>query len=216
MEAAVVNLVPRGEKAIVLESGKFAERWRILCETFGIRVVRYELPWGAAFEPARVAALLREHPDAKAVFATLMETSTGVGHDIKGIGEAVKQNGNALFIVDGISGVGAMECRTDDWGIDVLAVGSQKALMAPPGLSFLAVSPAAWKQIEANRQRPAFYFDLLAYRNALITSDTPFTPPISLIFALAESLKILRAEEWTLSGRKLGYLRPPFGRGSRL
>ena len=88
MEAAVVNLVPCGGKAIVLESGKFAERWRILCETFGINVIRYELPWGEAFEPARVAALLREHPDAAAVFATLLETSTGVGHDIEGIGRA--------------------------------------------------------------------------------------------------------------------------------
>ena len=194
MEAAVVNLVPRGGKAIVLESGKFAERWRILCETFGIDVVRYELPWGEAFEPARVAALLREHPDTAAVFATLMETSTGVGHDIEGIGRAVKENSKALFVVDGISGVGAMECRTDAWGIDVLAVGSQKALMTPPGLAFLAVSPAAWKQIEANPARPAFYFDLLAYRKALATSDTPYTPAIPLILALAESLKILRGE----------------------
>lgn len=194
MEAAVVNLVPRGGKALVLESGKFAERWRILCETFGIGVVRYELPWGEAFQPEQVAALLREHPDISAVFSTLMETSTGVGHDIEGIGRAVKENSNALFVVDGISGVGAMECRTDAWGIDALVVGSQKALMTPPGLAFLAVSPAAWKQIEANTGRPAFYFDLLAYRKALATSDTPYTPSIPLIVALAESLKILRVE----------------------
>jgi serine---pyruvate transaminase len=193
MEAAVVNLVPRGSKAIVLESGKFAERWRILCETFCIEAVRYELPWGEAFEPARVAALLREHPDAVAVFATLMETSTGVGHDIEGIGRAVKENGNALFVVDGISGVGAMECRTDAWGIDVLAVGSQKALMTPPGLAFLAVSPAAWRQIEANPRRPAFYFDLPAYRKAMSNGDTPYTPAIPLVLALAESLKTIRA-----------------------
>jgi serine---pyruvate transaminase len=90
--------------------------------------------------------------------------------------------------------VGAMECRTDAWGIDVLAVGSQKALMTPPGLAFLAVSQAAWMQIEANPQRPAFYFDLLAYRKALETSDTPYTPSIPLVIALAESLKILCAE----------------------
>jgi serine---pyruvate transaminase len=194
MEAAVVNLVPRGGKAIVLESGKFAERWRILCEAFGIQAVRYEVPWGEAFEPARVASLLREHPDTLAVFSTLMETSTGVGHDIEGIGRAVKENSEALFVVDGISGVGAMECRTDAWAIDVLVVGSQKALMTPPGLAFLAVSQAAWKQIDANPQRPAFYFDLLAYRKALATSDTPYTPSIPLIIALAESLKLMRAE----------------------
>jgi aspartate aminotransferase-like enzyme len=195
MEAAVVNLVPRGGKVIVLESGKFAERWRILCEAFGIQVVKYEIPWGKAFEPARVAELLGEHPDTAAVFSTLLETSTGVGHDIEGIAGVVKEKSKALFVVDGISGAGAMECRTDAWGIDVLAVGSQKALMTPPGLAFLAVSPAAWQQIEANPTRPAFYFDLLAYRKALATGDTPYTPATPLILALAESLKILRAEE---------------------
>ena len=193
MEAAVVNCVPRGGTAIVLESGKFAERWRKMCETFGINVVRYEVPWGEAFDPAEVARLLDKNPDAAAVFATLLETSTGVGHDIEAIGRAVRPTG-ALFVVDGISGVGVMECRTDDWGIDVLAVGAQKALMTPPGLAFLAVSPAAWRQIEANQHRPAFYFDLLAYRKALEDSDTPYTPAIPLVRALAESLRLIRAE----------------------
>lgn len=193
MEAAVVNCVPRGRKAIVLESGKFAERWREMCERFGIEVIRYEVPWGEAFEPAEVARLLAENPDAAAVFSTLLETSTGVGHDIEGIGRVVRPS-NALFVVDGISGVGVMECRTDEWGIDVLAVGAQKALMTPPGLAFLAVSPAAWRQIEANPNRPAFYFDLLAYRKALAASDTPYTPAIPLVRALAESLRLIRAE----------------------
>ncbi len=191
MEAAVVNCVPRGGKAIVLESGKFAERWRILCETFGIEVIRYEVPWGEVFDPAEVARLLEKHPDAAAVFATLLETSTGVGHDIESLGRVVGPS-KALFVVDGISGVGVMPCRTDAWGIDVLVVGSQKALMTPPGLAFLAVSPAAWRQIESIR-RPAFYFDLLAYRKALGQSDTPYTPAISLVRALAESLRAIRA-----------------------
>jgi serine---pyruvate transaminase len=191
MEAAVVNLVPQGGKAIVLDSGKFAERWRKMCEVFGINVVRYEVPWGAPFDADRVAALLREHPDAVAVFGTLLETSTGVGHDIEAIGRAVGPT-KALLVVDGISGVGAVECRTDAWGIDVLVVGSQKALMTPPGLAFLAVSPAAWRQIESIR-RPAFYFDLLAYRKSLGESDTPYTPAIPLVKALAESLRTLRA-----------------------
>jgi serine---pyruvate transaminase len=191
MEAAVVNLVPRGGKAIVLDSGKFAERWRKICETFGIEVVRYEVPWGEAFEPAEVARLLEQHPDTAAVFATLLETSTGVGHNIEAIGRAVRAS-KALFVVDGISGVGAMECRTDAWGIDVLAVGSQKALMTPPGLAFLTVSQAAWRQIESI-DRPAFYFDLLAYRKALQDCDTPYTPAIPLVRALAESLRAIRA-----------------------
>ncbi len=192
MEAAVVNLVPQGGKAIVLESGKFAERWRKIAEVFGIEVIRYDVAWGEAFEAETVARLLREHPDAVAVFGTLMETSTGVGHDIEAIGRVVADS-QALFVVDGISGAGAMECRTDAWGIDVLVVGSQKALMTPPGLAFMTVSPAAWRQIESIR-RPAFYFDLLAYRKALADSDTPYTPAISLVKALAESLRVIRAD----------------------
>ncbi len=192
MEAAVVNLVPRGGKAIVLESGKFAERWRKICEVFGIEVVKYEVPWGAAFEAGEVARLLEQHPDTVAVFATLLETSTGVGHDIQSIGRVVGPS-KALLVVDGISGVGAEECRTDAWGIDVLVAGSQKALMTPPGLALVAVSPAAWKQIESI-DRPAFYFDLLAYRKALKDSDTPYTPAIPLVKALSESLRVIRAE----------------------
>jgi serine---pyruvate transaminase len=191
MEAAVVNLVPQGGKAIVLESGKFAERWRKIAEAFGIQVVRYEVPWGETFEPEKVAQLLQKNPDAVAVFGTLLETSTGVGHDIEAIGRVVGPS-QALFVVDGISGVGAMECRSDAWGIDVLVVGSQKALMTPPGLAFLTVSQAAWRQIESIR-RPAFYFDLLAYRKALGDSDTPYTPAIPLVKALAESLRAIQA-----------------------
>ncbi len=202
MEAAVVNLVPRasplpkGEgggrgKALVLESGKFSERWRLIAERFGIDVVRYELPWGEAFEAAEVDRLLKQHPDIVAVFSTLQETSTGVGHDIEAIGRVVRKS-PALLVVDGISGVGAMECRTDAWGIDVLVVGAQKAMMTPPGLAFLAVSPPAWKQIESI-ERPAFYFDLLAYRKAAQAGETPYTPAIPLIEAIHESLRQIRS-----------------------
>jgi len=192
MEAAVANVVPRGGKAIVLESGKFSERWRKICEAFGIQVVRHAVPWGRPFEAANVARLLGQHPDAVAVYATLQETSTGVGHDIAAIGQAVAPS-EALFVVDGISGVGVVQCRTDAWGIDVLVVGAQKGLMTPPGLAFLAVSPAAWNRIESF-ERPVFYFDLLSYRKGLATGETPFTPAIPLVVALAESLRAIRAE----------------------
>ena len=151
MEAAVVNLVPRGGKAIVLESGKFSERWRLIAEKFGIEVVRHEVPWGDAFKPGDVARLLSQHPDAVAVYTTLSESSTGVGHDIEAIGRVVAPT-PALLVVDAISGAGAMPCRTDAWGIDVLVVGSQKALMGPPGLALLAVSP---RGLEADRVDPA-------------------------------------------------------------
>lgn len=193
MEAAVANVVPRGAKAIVLESGKFSERWRLIAERFGVQVVSYAVPWGETFEPSRVAELLALHPDAVAVYTTLSESSTGVGHDIEGIGRVVGPS-PALLVVDAISGAGAMECRTDAWGIDVMVVGSQKALMGPPGLAFLAVSPAAWKQIESVKDRPAYYFDLLAYRQALCAGETPFTPAISLLVGLAECIRQIRAE----------------------
>ena len=193
MEAAVVNTIPRGGKAIVLEAGRFAQRWTAIAQAFGIEVVRHEVPWGKAVDPGDVQRLLDEHPDAVAVCTTLQETSTGVVHDIEAIGRIVAQT-PALLLVDGISGGGVIECRTDDWNIDVLVVGSQKALMLPPGLAFVAVSPKAWQQIERIEPQ-AFYFDLRAYRKkALDGPDTPFTPAHTLIAALAENLKQIRAE----------------------
>ncbi len=192
MEAAVASVVPRGGKAIVLESGKFSERWRLICEAFGISVARHEIPWGEAFSPEDVARLLAQHPDAVAVYTTLSESSTGVAHDIEGIGRVVSAT-PALLVVDAISGAGAIQCRTDAWGIDLLVVGAQKALMGPPGLSFVTVSPKAWSKIETI-DRQAFYFDLTAYRKALAESDTPYTPAIPLVAALAQSLREIRAE----------------------
>lgn len=193
MEACVVNAVPAGGKALVLYSGKFAERWADLCTRFGITPILYEVPWGKPFEAARVAELLRNEPEIQAVYATLSETSTGVGHRIREIGAEVART-DALFVVDGISGVGGMECRTDAWGIDLLAVGSQKGLMTPPGLAFVAVSGKAWRKMDAQKTPPpAFYLDLQAYRKTAKTADTPYTPSRGLMEALAESLRILRA-----------------------
>ena len=198
MEAAVVNLVPRGGKAVVLESGVFSRRWADICTRYGIQVVRHAVPWGQAIEAYDVARVLAEHSDAVAVFGTLMESSTGVGHDVRAIGEVVART-SALWVVDAISGAGAMRCLTDQWHVDVLVVGSQKALMAPPGLAVLSVSPAAWKQME--RVEPqAFYFDLKLHRKKILGGkpgdgpDTPWTPANTLIVGLAESLKQIRAE----------------------
>jgi aspartate aminotransferase-like enzyme len=194
MEAAVVNLVPRGGKAIVLESGVFSRRWAAICKRFGVEVVNVAVPWGEAINPADVGKALAEHPDAVAVFGTLMESSTGVGHDVAGIGRVVAST-NAVFVVDGISGAGAMRCLTDAWSIDVLVVGSQKALMIPPGLAMLAVSQKAWMQMD--RVEPqAFYFDLKLHRAKLhgAAPDTPWTPAHTLIAGLAESLKLIEDE----------------------
>jgi aspartate aminotransferase-like enzyme len=193
MESAVVNLVPRGGKAIVLEAGAFAQRWSNICEAFGIEVVRHPVTWGEATDPHDVARLLKQHPDAVAVFGTLMESSTGVGHDVQAIARIVAPT-SALYVVDAISGAGVMECRTEAWGIDALVVGSQKALMLPPGLAFLALSKAAVEQI--NKVKPqAYYFDLRQYLKKVKDGpDTPWTPAHTMIAALAENLKQIRAE----------------------
>jgi aspartate aminotransferase-like enzyme len=190
MEAAVVNTLRPGATALVLEAGRFAQRWSEICRAHGAEVVTLDLPWGQAVEPEAVAAKLRETPNVEVVFGTLCETSTGAAHDVEGIAAVVRES-DALFAVDGISGAGAVECRTEAWGIDLLVTGSQKALMLPPGLAFAALSDAAWARIEQVAPR-AYYFDLRRYREKLSIPDTPFTPAHTLIRALAVALRQIR------------------------
>jgi aspartate aminotransferase-like enzyme len=192
MEAAVSSTLAAGEKAILLTAGRWGERWRGVLKAFGINVVAVEVSYGKAVSPEMLADALGKNPDAKAVLSTLSETSTGVGHDLEAFGKIVSKS-DALLIVDGISGLGAMECRTDAWGVDVMVTGSQKALMMPPGLAFVSVSEKAWKKIDATPVR-SFYFDLRRYRKSLAESDTPFTPANTLIKAQRASLKRIRAE----------------------
>ncbi|MDR1959545.1 MAG: alanine--glyoxylate aminotransferase family protein [Planctomycetaceae bacterium] len=192
MEASVTNFLSPGEKALVLASGKFSERWRDICSVYKIEPILYEVPWGERFNPAEVSHYLMQYPDIKAVFGTLCETSTGVGHDIKGIARMIAET-DALFIVDGISAVGAVECRMDRWGIDILAVGAQKALMGLPGLAILGISEKAWQKSEKTK-RQAFYFDLSKYRDCGRQSTTPFTPPKSLMESLALNVDALLKE----------------------
>ena len=192
MEAAAVNTVPRGGKALVLNAGHFAARWGSICKAFGIEAVMLDTEWGQPVDPAQVAEALRQHPETDCVMGTLSETSTGTGHPVEAIGKIVAET-PAVFAVDGISGVGAMECQTDAWGIDILCVGSQKALMLPPGLAFVAVSPKAWAKIDAF-DAPCFYFSLKAARAKMKEFDTPYTPAHTLILALRASLARIRAE----------------------
>ncbi len=193
MEAAVANTLPPGSKAICLISGRWGERWRNLCKAFGVEAVQVTVPYGQAIQPEQLQQALADHPDALAVFATLSETATGVVNDIAAFGKLVGPT-NKLFIVDTISGLGVVECQTDTWQIDINVTGSQKALMLPPGLAFLAVSDKGWKAIEGNTARRVFYFDLLKYRASLKDNDTPYTPAHTLIRALRVSLKKIRAE----------------------
>jgi aspartate aminotransferase-like enzyme len=193
MEAAVANTLAAGEKAILCSAGRWGERWRGILKAFGVNIVAVEVPYGKAVTPEMLANVLGDNPDTKAVFATLSETSTGVGHDLEAFGRQIAKT-DALFIVDGISGLGAMECRVDAWKIDVCVTGSQKALMLPPGLAFVSVSEKGWKKIDAVPPR-GFYLDLRRYRKALAEGpDTPVTPANTLIRAQRASLKRIRAE----------------------
>ncbi len=192
MEAAVVNAVPPGGKALILNAGHFAARWGDICKPYRINAVMLDTEWGQPVDPARVAEALKRHPDTVCVFGTLSETSTGTGHPVEAIGKVIAQT-PALFAVDGISGVGAMECRTDAWGIDLLCVGSQKALMIPPGLAFIAVSEKAWALIDSFTAT-TFYFNLKAARKKGKEFDTPFTPAHTLILALKASLRRIKEE----------------------
>jgi aspartate aminotransferase-like enzyme len=192
MEAAVVNAVPPGGKALVLSAGYFGARWSNICKAFGIQAIVLETEWGQPVDPDQVALALEQHPDTVAVLGTLSETSTGTGHPVEAIGRIVAGT-PALFAVDGISGIGAMECRTDLWGIDLLCVGSQKALMLPPGLAFVSVSPKAWAKIDTFDSH-SYYFNLKAARKKIKESDTPYTPAHTLILALRAALKRIKEE----------------------
>jgi aspartate aminotransferase-like enzyme len=192
MEAAVVNLLSPGDSALCIQGGKFGERWTELCKAYGINAEVLDVPWGQAVSPEEVSRRLKADPKIKAVFATLCETSTGVVNDIKALGELLKP-APAVLVVDAISGLGAIDLNTDAWGCDVVVSGSQKGLMLPPGLGFISVSPKAWKLVEACKT-PRYYFDLKAAKKAWESTDTAFTPAITLIIALIEALKMIKQD----------------------
>lgn len=193
LEAALVNCLPPGSKAICLIAGRFGERWRSLCQAFGVKAVSVSVPYGESVQPEQLAQALRAHPDALAVCCTLSETSTGAAHDIAAFGRLTAAT-PAVLLVDAISGLGAMEYRGDAWQVDICVSGSQKALMLPPGLAFVSVSDKAWKLIERNPNPRSFYFDLRKARAKLAEGTTPFTPAHTLIQALRRSLQRIRAE----------------------
>jgi len=192
MEAAVANLLSPGELAITVEGGKFGERWTEICKSYAIIPEIIPAEWGKAVDPQEIAKRLKANPKIKAVFTTLCETSTGVTNDIQAIGQVVRDT-DSVLVVDAISGLGAIELKTDDWGVDVVVSGSQKGLMLPPGLGFISVSSKAWAKVDDSKC-PKYYFDLKKAKKAYDKTDTPFTPAISLIIALGESLKIIKAD----------------------
>ncbi|MBP2080052.1 pyridoxal-phosphate-dependent aminotransferase family protein [Oceanobacillus polygoni] len=193
LETAVVNTVKPGDEVLVIVTGAFGDRFVKICEAYGVTVQRYDVEWGAAFDPAYIKAYLQDHPTIKAVFATYCETSTGILNPIQELCKAVHEQSNALVIVDGVSCVGGVETEVDAWGIDLLVTGSQKAMMLPAGLTFITVSEKAWKVIENNEQA-RFYLDLRKYRKSLSEDSTPFTPALSLLFGLDQVLNLFEEE----------------------
>ncbi len=190
MEASVCNLLSPGDKAITVEGGKFGERWTELCKAYAIQPHVIQVKWGLAVTPAQIQQALNADKDIKAVFVTLSETSTCVTTDIKAIAEVVKKT-NAVLVVDAISGLGVVDIQMDNWGVDVIVSGSQKGLMLPPGLAFIAMSSKAMDLV-GKSTCPKYYFSLKAAKKAAEKTDTPYTPAVGIIIALATSLKMIR------------------------
>jgi len=189
-EAAIVGCCPPGHKALVLLNGKFAERWGKVCDAFGIEHTKLAIEWGYGAKAADVVKAMDADRKLDTVICVHSETSTTALTDIEGIGRVTRDRG-AIFIVDGITAVGAIPAKMDDWGVDAYITGSQKALMLPPGLGFVAVSDRAWERIESGKT-PTLYNDLKAYRKSLKEWDVPYTPAVSLVRGLLVVLKAIK------------------------
>lgn len=193
LETAAVNVASAGDEVLVLVSGSFGDRFAKICETYEMKTHRIEVDWGENIVVDDVAEFLKENKNIKAVFMTQCETSTGILNPVEEISKAIQDNSDALIVVDGVSCVGGVVTEMDAWGVDVFVTGSQKAMMLPAGLTFIAVSDKAWKAIDDNKE-PRFYLDLRRYRDNLDKDTTPFTPALSLIFGLEQALNLLNEE----------------------
>ncbi|NTU90125.1 MAG: alanine--glyoxylate aminotransferase family protein [Actinobacteria bacterium] len=193
MESSIANCFCAGDKVIVCTNGKFGQRMTQICTVYGLDIIELSYGWQTCVSPQDVALALEENPDARGVIVTQSETSSGVLNDCEAIGKIVRDYPDCVLIVDSITGIGAVDCKTDEWGLDVVMTGSQKGLMLPPGLAACTVSPKAWKAYERSTL-PKFYFDWKKYKKNLENHTTPFTPAVSLMIGLAESLKLMREE----------------------
>lgn len=193
LEAAAVNILSPADEVVVVVTGAFGDRFASICERFGALTHRLDVAWGQACTKETLADFLQQYPHTKAVFATYCETSTAVLNPVQPLAEAVRENGDALFVVDGVSCLGGVPAQMDKWGIDILVTGSQKALMLPPGLAFISASARAWEAIAANKA-PSFYLDLQAYRDSYQKGMTPYTPALSLIYGLDAAGSMIEEE----------------------
>ncbi len=189
MTAAVANLFAAGETVIIIEGGKFGERWTAIAKSLGLKTVTLPVPWGNSVNVPDVRQLLETTPGVSGILVQVSETSTGVMHPVRELAALAAQYG-VLLVADGVSAVSISPCPMDAWGIDCLLTGSQKGLMLPPGLSFIALSAKAWAKAESIPCRD-FYFNLVKERDSLRQDQTNFTPAINLLYGLHESLAML-------------------------
>ncbi len=192
LEAAVVNFMAPGEKALVLVGGKFGERWANICKAYGVPYDSIVVDWGHSIDPAEVDRRLAADPSIRTVFGTQSETSTATVYDIQSLARVIRAR-SRRFIVDAITGVGVHPLPQDDWGVDVVITGSQKGLMSPPGLGTVSIAPWALADIEGDRL-PRFYWDLRKARKNLPAGESAWTPAVSLIFAVEEAIAMMKEE----------------------
>jgi len=195
MEAAVANLLSRGDKAICVNNGVFGDRWVQICQAYGVEAIDVGVEWGKSISAEELKSVASAHPDAKAVFVIHSETSTGALNDIKALAEVLREH-EAVMVVDATSSVGCHEIRMDEWGIDVVVAGTQKALMTPPGLSFVALNGKAWAAVSVS-DLPAYYFDFTTtWKRLQRKGQTPFTTAVSLVYGLEVALEMMETEGW--------------------
>lgn len=194
MEAAVVNCFSPKDKVVIVNSGKFSERWLEQCKAYGLNAIDLKIPSGEAIKVETVKELLDSTPEVRGIFCQACETSTGVAHPIEALGRLIGQYyDDTIFLVDAITALGISEIRTDAWNLDVVVTGSQKALMLPPGLSMLSFSPKAFRH-HKEAKLPRYYFDVTQALASQAKNQTTFTPPISLIQGLSVSLDMMEEE----------------------
>ena len=195
MEAGIINTLSRGDKVICGDNGKFGERWVKVASAYGLDVDVIKAEWGQPLDPEAFRTAL-EADTAKAIKAVILthsETSTGVINDLETIARHVKDHGTALTLADCVTSLGATDVPMDAWGLDVVASGSQKGYMLPPGLSFVAMSDRAWDAYERS-DLPKFYLDLGPYRKTAAKDSNPFTPAVNLYFGLEAALDMMQNE----------------------
>lgn len=193
MESAVVNLLSPGDKTLVCTTGAFGERFVAIHKAFGLDPVVLPFEWGTAVDAGALRAALKKNAGLKAVFIQHTDTSTGVVNDLQALAKIVREESDALIVVDSVSGLACEPLETDAWGLDAVVTGSQKGLMNAPGLGFVALSERAEKAVAAAKL-PRFNFDYRLIKKSLADRETPWTPAISIVAGQAAALKLLRAE----------------------